>query len=134
MYDRPTAQELLAAACQHIEQELLPLAKNTNFKLYFQSLVALNVLRIVERELQYRSTHLQAEWSRLNMLLSGEAAPSSESALIERLAQRNQSLCEQIRAGAFDTNRALFEHLKASSIEQLQVANPKFLQALAQEQ
>ena len=133
MYDRPSANELLEAACHHLETQVIPVARATNFKLYFQTLVAINVIKIVRRELALSGAHQRAEWSRLNMLIESETMPTNDDALSERLHARNQALCEQIRAGAFDDHRALFEHLKATTIEQLAVANPKFLQMLAHE-
>lgn len=133
MYDRPTAQELLEAARQHIESALLPLAKSQSHKLYFQTLVALNVMKIVERETALRSAHLHAEWSRLNLLGDPQPLPESDEALEQALQTRNQALCAAIRAGDHDTDTALFEHLKATAREQLAVANPKFLQMLAAE-
>lgn len=133
MYDRPTATELLQAAQQHLENAVLPIARAHSHKLYFQTLVAVNVLRIVARETELRSGHLWAEWSRLNMLLGGEDRPDSDERLHDRLQARNAALCAAIRAGEWDRNSSLFEHLKATTIEQLEVANPKFLHTLATE-
>jgi hypothetical protein len=132
MYDRPTALELLEASRQHWETQIIPLARDASFKLYFQSLVAVNVLRIVEREIQLRGHHLRAEWTRLNMLTGSENAPADEATLETRLQERNALLCQQIRAGQWDDHNALFEHLKACAIEQLEVANPRYLQTLAE--
>lgn len=133
MYDRPSSLELLQAATHHWESEVVPLMKSLNFKLYFQSLVAVNVMRIVEREMQLQGRHTRAEWSRLNMLLGGETMPDDETAFRERINARNHDLCQRIRRGEFDGGGAIFEHLKASTIEQLEVANPRFLQVIAQE-
>lgn len=133
MYDRPTAAELLQAARQHLEAQVLPVARQTNFKLYFQTLVANNVLKIVEREVTLRETHLRAEWARLNMLLASDPLPQTLEALDSRLAQRNATLCHDIRAGEWDDSRAMLEHLRATATEQLEVANPKFLKTLAAE-
>ncbi len=133
MYDRPTASELLEAAGHHLQTEVLPVAKATNGKLYFQTLVALNVMSIVGREMHLRGTHLRAEWARLNMLTGSAVLPETEEALVKRLAERNAELCAAIRAGEYDASQPLFEHLKATTIEQLEVANPKFLQTLAKE-
>lgn len=133
MYDRPTAAELLQAARHHLESQVLPVARQANFKLYFQTLVANNVLKIVEREINLRETHLQAEWARLNMLLESVSLPQTTDALENQLAQRNATLCQQIRAGEWDDSRAMLEHLRATATEQLNVANPKFLKTLAAE-
>lgn len=133
MYDRPTAAELIEAARLHLEQQVIPAAKAVNHKLYFQTLVAANVLKIVERELSLDSTHLGAEWSRLNMLLGAAPIPASTDEMQTALAERNAALCAAIRAGNYDTDRALFEHLKATTIEQLEVANPRYLSVLQAE-
>lgn len=133
MYDRPTAAELIEAARMHLEEQVIPVAKAANHKLYFQTLVAINVMRIVERELALSSGHLRAEWSRLNMLLGDQPLPPDSEALQTGIAERSAQLCAAIRAGEYDDNRALFSHLKATTIEQLEVANPKFLAALAAE-
>jgi hypothetical protein len=133
MYDRPTAAELIEAARQHIENAVIPVAKATNHKLYFQTLVAINVMRIVERELALRGGHLRAEWSRLNMLLGGVPLPESSETLEAALSERNQQLCAAIRAGKYDADAALFEHLKATTLEQLEVANPKYFATLQAE-
>lgn len=131
MYDRPTLTELLTAARHHFENEIVPLTRQTNFKLYFQTLVAINVLKIAEREYTIRPFHLRAEWTRLNMVM-GKDMPQidSDDDLEVAIQQANTHLCERIRAGDFDEDAALFEHLKARSIEQLEVANPKFLQTI----
>ncbi|HRL13218.1 MAG TPA: DUF6285 domain-containing protein, partial [Aggregatilineales bacterium] len=50
MYDRPSAQALVEAARQHLENRVIAAVKGDP-KLYFETLVAVNVLRIVEREL-----------------------------------------------------------------------------------
>lgn len=134
MNDRPNISELLIAARQHIESQLVPLTKQTNAKLYFQTLVAVNVLRIVERELTLGAGHAHAEWQRLNDIMGEQPLPESDSALYQALAERNAALCADIRAGKYDTaHPSLFAHLKACANEQLAIANPKYLATLAQE-
>lgn len=132
MYDRPTAAELIDAVRLHLETVLVPAIRD-NHKLYFQTLVAINVLRIVERELGYAPQHSRAAWARLNMLLGSKPMPETAEGLQAALAERNAALCAEIRAGRRDTDAELFEHLKAAAIEQLEVANPRFLQVLAAE-
>lgn len=134
MYDRPTLTELLQAARQHFEDNIAPLARQTNHQLYFQTLVAINVMKIVEREYNIRPYHLRSEWTRLNMVI-GKDLPEigSDDDLEVAIQDANNKLCERIRAGEFDEDYALFEHLKARTIAQLEVANPKFLQMLNNE-
>jgi hypothetical protein len=130
MYDRPTLDEMIVAVRQHLETQVIPMAKTIHHKLYFQTLVAVNVLRVAERELALRDGHYKAEWSRLNMLLGDEALPADPAEWDGAMARRNQALCVAIRAGKHDDNRALFSHLKACATEQLEVANPKYLASL----
>jgi hypothetical protein len=136
MYDRPTAEELLDAARTHLEMAVIPVVRQ-NRKLYFQTLVAINVLRIVERELQMGASHAQDEWLRLNALQGVETPlPARLPDIQAGLAERNGYLKDAIRSGNYDgaeEKSALFNHLKATVIEQLQVANPRYLQKLAAE-
>jgi hypothetical protein len=134
MYDRPTAAELIDAVRGHLETQIIPAVKGDG-KLYFQTLVAINVLRVVERELNLAPDHLSAEWTRLNHLEGALEMPSDPRAAVIVLHERNTQLCENIRVGRYDgeQKQVLFEHLVATTIEQLQVANPKYLQTLAQE-
>ncbi len=129
MYDRPTLHELLAAVRHHLESAVIPAAKALNHKLYFQTLVAANVLKIAERELIFAEPHLHAEWGRLNLLLGEQPLPTEPAARRAALAERNRDLCAQIRAGRHDDSAPLFRHLKACATEQLEVANPKWLAA-----
>lgn len=133
MYDRPTANELITAARSHIETNILPLAKTHNFKLYFQTLVAVNVMRIVGRELEWDDQHRQQYGARLQALLGADAPVTTATPLQAHLAEANTILCQQIRAGERDNDDVLFDHLLQTSIEQLTVANPKFLATLAEE-
>lgn len=131
MYDRPTLTELLISVRQHFEQKVVPVTKQTNRQLYFQTLVAINVLKIVEREYNIRPFHLRAEWTRLNMVIGKDMPEISNDDDLEVAIQKvNATLCKRIRDGEFDDDYALFEHLKARTIEQLEVANPKFMQAI----
>ena len=129
MNDRPSAVELVAAARMHLEKEVLPALAAP--RLRFQTLVAANVLLIVERELALAESQLDAEWERLNALeRSGPARPSSLEARREALAARRRALCERIRRGELDkgeAQRALFQHLRRTVEDKLRVANPRFL-------
>jgi hypothetical protein len=133
MYDRPTAQELLDAARTHLETHVIPVIKGDR-KLYFQTLVAINVLRIVERELGHYEAHLGAEWSRLRDLLQLDTPiPNNQRGLMTEVVAQNHLLAEAIRAGEYDSSQALFDHLKATTTEQLEVANPLFLMKILAE-
>lgn len=136
MYDRPTLTELIDAARMHLETSVIP-AVRADRKLYFQTLVAINVLKIATREITLAPQHAAAEWDSLNTLENINSAPPTHLAELQAaLAARNQALCEAIRAGEYDSpdrKAALFTHVMATSIAQLEVANPRFLQTLAAE-
>src|SRR5438093_7613321 len=101
MNDRPTASELIAAARQYLEQEIIPTL--TDSRLRFQTLVAANVLTIVERELQAEEEHLLQEWQWLAELLPlSESAPQRLVSLRRSVREANEELCRRIGQGAFD--------------------------------
>ncbi|MDX2160855.1 MAG: DUF6285 domain-containing protein [bacterium] len=136
MLDRPTLSELIEAAREHIEIGVIPAVKGDG-KLYFQTLVALNVLKIAEREIALRPAHQRAAWARLNALLGGESPPPADHDAWEpAIAVRSADLTRAIRDGAYDApqaRRALFDHLRATAVEALEIANPKLLDSLKTE-
>ncbi|MBC8100104.1 MAG: hypothetical protein H7Y11_11725 [Armatimonadetes bacterium] len=136
MYDRPNLTELIDAARLHLEQQIIP-AVRADPKLYFQTLVAINVLKIAMRELELAPAHAYAEWVGLNTLRGVEITPSADVRQLQsELHSRNHLLCQQIRAGDYDAaepSAALLQHIKMTTIAQLEAANPKFLQGLAKE-
>jgi hypothetical protein len=129
MADRPSANELIAAVRQHLETVLLPTIEDQ--RLRFQTLVAANVLSIVERELELDEPHTLAEWTRLDALLADpQPPPSTDAERHAALDARNRELCARIAAGAFDAepqHSALMQHLQRTTMDKLEVANPKFL-------
>ncbi len=136
MYDHPTAAELIAAARLQIERNLLPTL--TEPRLRFQTLVAANVLAIVERELAGGETHLAAAWQRMADLLGdrASAAPPAGAELIAAVAAQNLALCSAIRAGGFDAGpqrQALLAHLRRTAEAELAVANPRYLERVSSE-
>jgi hypothetical protein len=136
MYDRPTLEELLAAVGIFLEKQIGPLVKDDP-KLYYQTLIAYNLLKIAERELVWSDKHIQTQWERLNNLLEIDLPlPTNSVEAREALERRNEQLCERIRTGEHDEQwprTVLFAHLLATTREQLEVANPKFLQVISQE-
>lgn len=129
MYDRPTATELLDAVRQHLEQHIIPAIKNDR-KLYFQTLVSINVLKIIERELSLHEVHLHQAWQALDNL-SGTATPLPPrlTELQTSLDTRHQALCEEIQGGVYDApedEARLLGYLLRLTEAQLQVANPLF--------
>lgn len=136
MYDRPSLDELLSAAIVHFETHVIPAIKSDQ-RLYFQTLVAVNVLKVAERELALGQQHFAAEWTSLNRLEGDDIQPPTDAlAAKAALEKRLSALCARIRAGEYDAEparSALFDHLVASVRRSLEVANPRFLQALVRE-
>ncbi len=136
MYDRPDIEQLLGAVRGYLQREVVP-SVQADRKQYYQTLVAINVLGIVQRELQMNMEHLKAEWARLNFVQNvSTPLPVDMVEARAALTERNRKFCEEISAGRYDyapQRSALFEHLLITTRAQLEVANPKFLQALAAE-
>src|SRR5215217_3531849 len=97
MFDHPTAAELIAAARMQLEQQVIPSIAEP--RLRFQTLVAANVLAIVERELANGEPHLAAAWQRAADLQGDTADRPSGAALRAAVAAQARRLCEDIRAG-----------------------------------
>jgi hypothetical protein len=129
MYDHPTAAELIAAARMQLEQQVIPSIAEP--RLRFQTLVAANVLAIVERELAAGAAHLAAAWRRVAELQGDTADPPTGAALRAAVAAQAQQLCAGIRADVYDDRprrRALLAHMRHTAEEELLVANPRFLE------
>jgi hypothetical protein len=136
MYDRPDIFQLLNAVQIFVQNEVVPTVEEDR-KRYYQALVAMNVLEVVAREMRMSVDHLKAEWARLDYVQNvATPLPADINEARAALAERNRKLCEEISAGRYDYTpgrAALFEHLLTTTRAQLEVANPKFLQALAVE-
>ena len=98
MSERPTAQELAEAILEFLGSEILPTL--TDQRLRFRTLVAMNALGIVYRELA--------------------ALPAADDA-VER------ALAEEIRAGR--VSQETLERVKADVEARLRVASPAFLES-----
>ncbi|MBZ0278600.1 MAG: DUF6285 domain-containing protein [Anaerolineae bacterium] len=137
MYDKPNAAELIDAVCQHLQDAIIPLLKDTDRRLYYETLVAINALKITQREAALEMVHLREEWQRLNFIQRASTPfPDTLAAAQMALAERNRRLCEDIAAGVYDywpRQAALFEHLMVTTHAQLEVTNPDFLKQLVLE-
>jgi hypothetical protein len=132
MYDHPTAAELIAAARMQLEQHVIPALAEP--RLRFQTLVAANVLAIVERELAAGEAHLAAAWRRMAALEGSHSAQPAGDALREAVGAQTRRLCDRIRAGEYDggpERQALLAHLKQMAEEELAVANPRYLERVS---
>ncbi|HJZ49902.1 MAG TPA: DUF6285 domain-containing protein [Roseiflexaceae bacterium] len=135
MFDHPTAAELIAAARLQLEQQVIPSIAEP--RLRFQTLVAANVLAIVERELADGEKHLAAAWRRAADLEGDTAAQPAGEALRAAVAAQARRLCAAIRSGEYDDGArraALLTHLRRSAEGELAVANPRFLERMKTEE
>jgi hypothetical protein len=112
--NRPTAAELIRAVREHLEGKVQP---ELSGALAYETRVAANVLRILERELAQAGEAAEAERQRLERLLG-------RSGSVEEL---NASLCDRIAAGELDWNDAqLFEHLWRTTLDKLAIDSPRY--------
>ena len=120
--------ELLGAVRAFLEEDLLPSLEGRR---RFHALVAVNVLGVVERELAGEEEQLGRQWERLARLLAlGDAKPEALSALRGAVRELEERLAERIRAGAADGGEfaeRVRAYVRATVIEKLAVANPRFL-------
>ena len=129
MQDRPTCKELLQAAREFLEGEVVP---SLDGRRKFHARVAANVLAIVVRELELERGQIAREWRRLDALVGEAALPTDPGAAREALAARTEQLCAKIRSG--DADAGVFRdevlvHLRATVREKLAIANPRMLEA-----
>jgi hypothetical protein len=128
MQDRPTASELLAAVRAFLEQDVVPAFDGRR---RFHALVAANVLAVVERELAGEERQLLGEWRRLAALLGVRGdEPVRLELLRDGVRALDADLARRIRAGEADGGpfgEAVRRHLRATVVEKLRVANPRFL-------
>lgn len=112
--ERPTARELVEAVREFVETEVQPQLEGS---VAFHTRVAVNVLKIVERELELGGDMDDARVRRLAELLGSEGELES---LVEELSRG-------IRAGNYDIRTpGLAEHLRATVMDKLAVDNPRY--------
>ena len=113
--NRPDRSELLEAVREMLEQQFLPALEDK--ALLYQCRVAINILKIVERELTGGEAMLAGEQRRLSSLLGEES----------ELATLNASLIRRIRNGDFDEDdQALLAHFLATTLDKLAIDNPGY--------
>jgi Domain of unknown function (DUF6285) len=111
---RPNRIELLEALQEHLEQELSPRLSGGDA---YQVRIAINLLCILQRELQYGPRFEVRERQRLVSLLHDEGA----------LEQLNVELSERIRSRRMNwADAALRAHLRQTVLERLQIDNPNY--------
>ncbi|MGH7923298.1 MAG: DUF6285 domain-containing protein [Candidatus Binatus sp.] len=132
MQDRPTSVELLEAAADFVDRELVPTIEGTR---QFQARVVANVMRIVAREIQMEDRFARSEVKALARLL-GHEAPHLHSLedLRAAAAGMGEELTAKIRAGEADDNdsawrREVLAVVRQSVEDKLRIANPRYLDA-----
>jgi hypothetical protein len=127
MQDRATATELLDAISRFLRNQS---AKQQDRWLRFQLLVASNSLAIVQRELEQEESHLREEWPLLDGLLGAAEEPTNYRDLQLAYRARQDDLCDQIRAGEFDSadrERELIRYLVLETKNRVRITAPQEL-------
>jgi alcohol dehydrogenase class IV len=130
MQDRPTSVELLEAAADFVDRELVPAIEGAK---QFQARVVANVMRIVAREIQLEDPAVRREVKALAKLF-GHDAPHLHSLddLRKAATGLGAELSAKIRAGDADAGAWRTEVLavvRQSVEDKLRVANPRYVEA-----
>jgi hypothetical protein len=132
MQDRPNGQELVKAVASFLDQEIAPTVSDA--RLRFRTLIAINVLKIVARELELGNSGLSAEWERLTSLLARSGAPPARDAdLAIAIDEQRRQVRDRIRSGDFDEGdrlAAALDYAESAVIAKLRISNPRFLARL----
>jgi hypothetical protein len=124
MQDRPTAVELLRAAREFCERDLLPELKGRR---QFHTRVLMNVLGILEREWQGEEQALRDEWKRLDALLGEAPEPATARELVASVHERNKQLAAGIRSGELDDRwDEMLTLLRETVRQKIEIANPRW--------
>jgi len=129
MQDRPTSIELLEAAADFVDREIVPAIEGAR---QFQARVVASVMRIVAREIQQEDPAARIEVKSLARLL-GRDAPHLHSLddLRKASASMGEELSARIRAGDADSGSWRAEVLtvvRQSVEDKLRIANPRYLE------
>jgi hypothetical protein len=109
-YDVPAAGELLDAVCEFLETQVLDAVEAST---RFHTRVAVNALRIVQRELEHGGTDVSAHRARLAELGYADDA----------------ALAAAIRSGAEDARYTEIKDAVTESVRaKLRVDNPRYLE------
>ncbi|MGH3948902.1 MAG: DUF6285 domain-containing protein [Pseudonocardiaceae bacterium] len=115
MQNRPDAPDLIAAVAEWIEDHAVPALSGGTA---FHGRVAVNALRIVERELRAGPDHHAADRAALAAFVD---EPAGDADLLRRLAER-------IRSGELDGEfDSVLGALRPLSERKLLIANPRYL-------
>ncbi len=129
MQDRPSAIELLEAAAQFMDREIVP---NTHGARQFQSRVVANVMRIIAREIDMEEGLMREEVDMLSGLLGKPKPHLHATSDVRREAfGLNEELSAKIRNGEVDSGPfrdRVFEVTRRIVEDKLKIANPRFLE------
>src|SRR5258706_15921353 len=130
MQDRPTSIELLEAAADFVDREIVPMLEGQR---QFQSRVVANVMRIVAREVKDEDRFVRAEMRALSKLLEHpEPHVHSLDDLCKATVKLNGELSERIRAGDADNvewRDEVVTLVRRSVEDKLRIANPRYLES-----
>lgn len=116
MHDQPSVTELVQAVKNFIEETAVP---NLTGHAAFHARVASNALATVLRDLEQRPQAEPAERERLLDLLGGSDDQTT--------AELNRALSAGIKAGELTSETpGLLSHLKATTIAQVEIDQPKY--------
>jgi Domain of unknown function (DUF6285) len=125
MQDRPDARELVIAIEEFVRNEIAPTIDDKRLK--FRTLVALNGLGILARELEQEEVLLREELNCLAPLLGRAVrAPETLSDLKAEVLELNRELARRIREGLPPHGTA--QAVKLTVAGKLKVANPRSLE------
>jgi Domain of unknown function (DUF6285) len=125
MQDRPDARELVIAIEEFVRNEIAPTIDDKRLK--FRTLVALNGLGILARELEQEEVLLREELNCLAPLLGRAVrAPETLSDLKAEVLELNRELARRIREGLSPHGTA--QAVKLAVAGKLKVANPRSLE------
>jgi Domain of unknown function (DUF6285) len=130
MQDRPTSIELLEAAADFVDREIVPVVEGQR---QFQARVVANVMRIVAREIQMEDPQIRGEVRAMSALL-GHKEPHLHGLddLRKASAALGAELSEQIREGRADEEnlrRQMLATVRQIVEDKLRIANPRYLEA-----
>ena len=130
MQVRPTSVELLEAAADFVESELVPAIQGAR---QFQARVVANVMRIVAREIKMEDPLVRSEVKALALLLRRDKPHlHSLDDLHKAAVSMGEELTAKIRAGEADDGDWRGEVLavvRQSVEDKLRIANPRYLES-----
>ena len=130
MQDRPTSIELLEAAADFVDRELVPTIEGAR---QFQARVVANVMRIVAREIAMEDPLVRSEVKALARLLQHDAPHlHSLDDLRKAATSMGEELTAKIRAGGADDGdwrREVLAVVRQSVEDKLRIANPRYLES-----